>query len=609
MLGSQQLHIDTQNSAAVTFVIRPIKVGPITIKVTAVSEFAGDGVQLILPVHPEGVPQYENKAVLVDLRDKSSLETSLTVDVPADAVPDSTRVEVSAIGDVMGSTIKHLDKLIFMPSGCGEQNMLNFAPNIVIRNYLKSVDQLTDEVDAKSRMYMEVGYQRQLSYRHDNGSFSAFGQSDASGSTWLTAFVARSFRQAAEHIPIEERIINESLSFLHGVQAENGSFPEVGTVIHRWMQSGAGSGVALTAYTLLAFLENRHMFPEYNVTIEKAIGYVVMNHDALDDVYAMSVAAYALQLADHSAKVDILRQLDVHAITSGDHKHWGTETVVKADKKRSKLLRQNSVNTEITSYALLAHIKSGPIDQIVPIMKWLLAQRNEQGGFSSTQDTIVGLQALATVAAKIKFGHDDDVRFTLEYGTADVQQSVFEVNAGNANVLQQFALPGDVREVNVTASGHGFSLLSLSYRYYLNETGSEPRFKIEPKVAQSEHEHLLHLDVCVSYIPSKESIESNMAVVEVEFPSGYTLDSDKATELRASMGVKKVETKNGDTVVVLYFNQLGVEPVCPVIEAVRTHTVDDLKPAAILVYDYYDTSEHYIFNSKTCTNYICFLNV
>ena len=32
---------------------------------------------------------------------------------------------------------------------------------------------------------LEVGYQRQLNFKHDDGSFSAFGKKDKSGSTWL----------------------------------------------------------------------------------------------------------------------------------------------------------------------------------------------------------------------------------------------------------------------------------------------------------------------------------------------------------------------------------------------------------------------------------------
>eukprot|EP00959_Pyramimonas_sp_CCMP1952_P469394 9494860-Pyramimonas_sp.AAC.1 len=41
----------------------------------------------------------------------------------------------------------------------------------------------------------QMGYQRELNYRHSDGSFSAFGESDGDGSTWLTAFVLKVFAQ------------------------------------------------------------------------------------------------------------------------------------------------------------------------------------------------------------------------------------------------------------------------------------------------------------------------------------------------------------------------------------------------------------------------------
>lgn len=82
------------------------------------------------------------------------------------------------------------------------------------------------------------------------------GKSKVISFTRLTAFVAKSFKQAAEYIPVEDRIINEALQWLSNNQASNGSFPEVGKVSHRDMQGGAAKGLALTAYTLIAFLEN-----------------------------------------------------------------------------------------------------------------------------------------------------------------------------------------------------------------------------------------------------------------------------------------------------------------------------------------------------------------
>lgn len=118
----------------------------------------------------------------------------------------------------MGSSVKNLDKLIKMPSGCGEQNMLNFVPCIVAINYLKNTGQLTKSIESKALKFMELGYQRELTYKHDDGSFSAFGKSDDSGSTWLTAFVVRSFLQARRHIMVESSIITKALDWLNDKQ-------------------------------------------------------------------------------------------------------------------------------------------------------------------------------------------------------------------------------------------------------------------------------------------------------------------------------------------------------------------------------------------------------
>lgn len=47
-----------------------------------------------------------------------------------------------------------------------------------------------------------------------------------------------------------------------------------------------------------------------------------------------------------------------------------------------------------------------------------------------------------------------------------------------------------------------------------------------------------------------------MAVMEVSLPSGFTVDRDSLPSLEVSSHVKRVETKNGDTMVVLYFDKV-----------------------------------------------------
>ncbi|XP_055599439.1 thioester-containing protein 1 allele R1-like isoform X22 [Uranotaenia lowii] len=577
--------IPANSGKTVSFMIKPTKLGQITIKVVAVTKTAGDGVERQLLVEPEGLPQYVNKATFMDLRSAPEVTKNLTVEVPKNAVPDSTRIEISAIGDVLGSTIQNLDSLIRMPYGCGEQNMLNFVPNIVVLDYLKSTNQLTAKIEEKAKKFMEAGYQRELTYKHDDGSFSAFGNSDPSGSTWLTAFVARSFKQAASHISVDEAVIDRSLQWLSEQQASNGSFPEVGKVSHKDMQGGSGQGIALTAYTLIAFLENTNLRSKYNNVINKALDYIVRNTDGLEDTYALAIAAYALQLAKHSAKDFTLSQLDTKATTDGDTKWWH-KPIPESDSKNPWYGKPNSVNVEMSAYGMLAFLEAGLDTDALPIMKWLISQRNDKGGFQSTQDTVVGLQALAKLAAKISSGNND-VTIVVSFNN---QQREIKVNAQNNMILQKFELPSSAKNIDIKATGKGFAIVSLSYKYNMNVTGEWPRFVLDPQVNRNSNPDYLHLTVCTNFVPTVGQNSSNMAVMEVGFPSGFTADEDTLPSLEKMDYIKKVELKDGDTIVVLYFDSLDRNELCPTISAFRTHKVAKQKPAPVMIYDYYDNT-------------------
>lgn len=81
-----------------------------------------------------------------------------------------------------------------------------------------------------------------------------------------------------------------------------------------------------------------------------------------------------------------------------------------------------------------------------------------------------------------------------------------------------------------------------------------------------------------------------MVVLEVSLPSGFSTEADLLYKLTKTPNVKKVETKDGDSVVVLYFDNLKIDkPVCPLVEAYRAHIVAEQKPVPIVVYDYYDS--------------------
>lgn len=143
-------------------------------------------------------------------------------------VPDSARAFVSVIGDVMGPALANLDDLLRMPYGCGEQNMVGFAPNVFVLQYLEAANKDKEELRNKAITHMKSGYQRELKYRHQDGSYSAFGPgSRENGSIWLTAFVVKCFSQASPYIFVDKTQLDESISFFKTNQQSNGCFPQV----------------------------------------------------------------------------------------------------------------------------------------------------------------------------------------------------------------------------------------------------------------------------------------------------------------------------------------------------------------------------------------------
>jgi len=60
-------------------------------------------------------------------------------------------------GDIVGPALQNLDQLLEMPFGCGEQNMVQFAPNIFILQCLNKTKQLDPEIEDKALKFLRTG--------------------------------------------------------------------------------------------------------------------------------------------------------------------------------------------------------------------------------------------------------------------------------------------------------------------------------------------------------------------------------------------------------------------------------------------------------------------
>ena len=235
--GTKSVAVGPNNVGGIEFRIRLTELGSLTLKVTARSGESADAVIKDLLVEPEGVRHETVENRIISAGDQADFDNV----APPGAIEGSARTHVVLTGSYLSQTLEGLEGLLRMPFGCGEQNMILFAPNVFVARYLEETSQLKPEVMAKAEHLMMTGYQRELIYRRADGSFSAFGESDESGSLWLNAFVLKTFAQAEGMVYIDPEVLGSAVQWVLGHQRADGSFEPVGFLHHQELLGGCGA--------------------------------------------------------------------------------------------------------------------------------------------------------------------------------------------------------------------------------------------------------------------------------------------------------------------------------------------------------------------------------
>lgn len=198
----------TTNGFKATILIKPLIVGFIQIKIIARAAICGDGVEKVLRVIPEGVSRsITNSTLIVVDQTTPRITSTLSLALPEGTYTDTIEISTTIAGDILGKALNNLEKLIRLPSGCGEQTLLSLVPDIAIWFYLVASKQLNPTLEAKLSQFAKEGYQNQLKYQRKDGGFSAFGNSDPASSTWLSAYSALAFYWSKDFIEIDPKVI------------------------------------------------------------------------------------------------------------------------------------------------------------------------------------------------------------------------------------------------------------------------------------------------------------------------------------------------------------------------------------------------------------------
>ena len=130
---SKSVTIDANDIGGIEFTVRLKQLGSTPVKITARSTEAADAVIKELLVEPEGVGVESVGNHVLSAGGSHEFGTHL----PSNAVEGSGRAYVALTGSLMTQTIEGLEGLLRMPFGCGEQNMILFAPNVFVARYLR----------------------------------------------------------------------------------------------------------------------------------------------------------------------------------------------------------------------------------------------------------------------------------------------------------------------------------------------------------------------------------------------------------------------------------------------------------------------------------------
>ena len=98
----------------------------------------------------------------------------------------------------------------------------------------------------------------------------------------------------------------------------------------------------------------------------------------------------------------------------------------------------------------------------------------------------------------------------------------------------------------------------------------------------------LKVHICVNYLGEGSS---NMAIVEVNLPSGYAVDRDTLDDLKNVAQYKRHDLENEDSQVSVHFDTIfSHTAACFTVPGNRLFKVGNPVAAFVTVYDHYDTT-------------------
>ncbi|KPP74224.1 complement C4-B-like [Scleropages formosus] len=635
----QVVTVPGNSAVPVYFVVVPLIIGNIPIQVTAYSSNdLTDRIRKDLKVVGEGELISLHHEYNLDA--KAAISMEIEIPAPLKSIPgEESDAFISVKGGAMGESVENclnldgVNRLIALPTGCAEQTMVKMSPAIQAIQYLDATNQwisLRAERRDEALEMIQSGYNRILRYKKDDGSYGAFETTPSS--IWLTAFVAKELIRCRNIIPVQDSYILESISYLVSKQLDNGAFNDPHPVYDRSMQGGVGGvegDVSLTSFVLVTLhhslkVQSTEQSTPTIMAMQKAEEYLSKKLNLLQRPFAVAITAYALSLTAPGSNIASLAQSRLRLLANCDDKndtcHWeaSEDLRLKEEKKASGVPQANAISVETTAYALLQTLLGEDWRYAARIAKWLTEQRQYGGGFRSTQDTVVALEALSKYSMLSNDVVELDMRvdFCLPSGA----KKSLVLNKQNALTSPAIQVIQTYRTMKRTDSHCGYYHLNVTvegevkykkndyedglddyYNYEEGEDGTaqkdEPWSRIEWFDLRSRRKR---------HAPEADERESSLI---------YTVCAGTKAGNATGMAIVDISLLSGLDVNLQDLEDLTENPDCVMFRAKQITPIGLVQPASAVVYDYYNPErrcgifysapEQSTMISKLCKEEVC----
>jgi uncharacterized protein YfaS (alpha-2-macroglobulin family) len=374
-------------------------------RVTATSPEANDAIEKPVTVHPDGEEKSQTTSDLFD--DTASLKIAL----PASVIAGSTQAELKIYPNLMAHVVESVEGILERPHGCGEQTISSTYPSILILRHNKQ-QAIDSGVGNRAQRYAELGYQRLLNYRSEDGGFTYWGRGDADLA--LTAYALRFLHDAREFVSVDEDVIKDAREWLIKQQRPDGSW------VAHYYSSRPNENQRQTALTtafvarVLAVTEHSHVIEPattrqpstetVSAELRRALSYLSTKSEEIDEPYLIaSYALAAIDAGDLSAAARATTRLRALAHSEADTTYWALETNTPfygwglAGRVETSALAVQA----LARFATTQPGKAGPTTE--PLVRggllFLLRKKDRYGVWYSTQATINVLDTIVTLLA------------------------------------------------------------------------------------------------------------------------------------------------------------------------------------------------------------------